>query len=540
MEHNENIHHNADNRTAFDTLAQKMFQAHCKSNLSMNLKAYVVLYSEAMDRNVEIAESFDKFLLQEEDARSKALEKLATDFADRESDTCFCMYTSELKKLMDDQRHFYEKKFLCRHTHLVAEKMRQTLMKYDKSMGKHCDGINADSLKKMHNAASQVAENSLKHLSALKYDQNLWAEAKIQLNDTIEMLQQHHVRANQLMTAQRKSEAGTMAQIFINADEIKVDMSKDGFLGRGGFGKVRVGFIKCYGVVAIKAISFCGSKREIERAEQKFIKEIELLHHANHDNIVRILGYTSWCDWMAILIEYMSGGSLRDLIFLKEKDDSFLVSEIPHSLCLRFCSDISNGVSYLHFAFYDQRMVHGDLKPSNVMLTSDLRCKVGDFGGADIATCTEFASSSTRLTKQSGEWTQGYIAPERLNNLQLRVSKAMDAYSVGMVFYVIMRRQSPSKDVDQNLKEILRYCGQFDSDSIIVTTIKKFIQKCTDRHSLQRPSMLTVRDELQTLLRKQDASDIVLAAADVLKALECPNASAHSSGFVSLTNQAQF
>ena len=51
---------------------------------------------------------------------------------------------------------------------------------------------------------------------------------------------------------------------------------------------------------------------------------------------------------------------------------------------------MSSGVSFRHFAFFDQRVVHGDLKPQNVLLTTKLRCKVKDFGGGDIATCTEF------------------------------------------------------------------------------------------------------------------------------------------------------
>jgi len=79
----------------------------------------------------------------------------------------------------------------------------------------------------------------------------------------------------------------------------------------------------------------------------------------------------------------MPGGCLGDLLLSKINEDQFLVPKISSLLRLRFCSDISRGVAYLHQAFFERRIVHGDLKPSNILLSSDLKCKVGDFGGAD-------------------------------------------------------------------------------------------------------------------------------------------------------------
>ena len=52
-----------------------------------------------------------------------------------------------------------------------------------------------------------------------------------------------------------------------------------------------------------------------------------------------------------------------------------------------------------------------------------------------------------------GQCTQGFIAPERLNNPQLLVSKAVDVYSVGMIFFMIFRRQNPSENIDRNAIE---------------------------------------------------------------------------------------
>ena len=95
---------------------------------------------------------------------------------------------------------------------------------------------------------------------------------------------------------------------------IKIDVTKRGILGRGGFSTVRVGYLKHYGTVAVKFNRCSGSEVEISNAEQKCIKEVSLLHHANHENILCFLGYTFEKESMAIITEYMPGGSLSALL----------------------------------------------------------------------------------------------------------------------------------------------------------------------------------------------------------------------------------
>jgi len=429
-------------------------QAHRESRLSWSLKSYVVMYSDAMKTCIDDVVTFEQFLYKEEEANTIVIEKLREDFADSQSESCFCVYTSELEKQIHEERKLFENKFLLKQTRLISQKMQQVIVKYnDKMKTSSSVGITQKELEKIHEKATQAAEDQLQVLPALAYDHNLWTETKAQFAHTISMLKEQHYQLNSLHLAHKKTASGNLANTKIEATMIKIDKSKMGLLGRGNYGTVRLGFIKHYGTVAVKAMRFCGSGLRIENAEKNFTKEIDLLHYANHDNIVRILGYTSWKDSMAIVMEYMLEGSLSDLLHSRKDREEFLVPDISlhESLRLRLCSDISHGVSYLHFAFSDQRMVHGDLKPSNILLSGDLRCKIGDFGGADIATCTEVQSSSSKKPKHKSQWTRGYIAPERMNNPQHRVSKAMDVYSVGMIFYVILRRQQPVEDIKQNL-----------------------------------------------------------------------------------------
>ena len=526
--------------------SKSFHHAYSDMHLSESLKRYVVLYNNAMETHLNDAETFEQFLHKEENANAQAVEKFLQDFSTRQDETCFnCTYTSALEKLINEERSLFESKFLLKQTRLISEKMHQVIEKYNSNMTSFATGVRLEELQKFHKKAVQAAEDQLQELPALNYDHNLWAETKTQFTNTILMLQQNHFKQNELLLAGKKVERGTasLADTKIEANTIKIDMNRKGLLGRGSYGKVRVGFIRYYGTVAVKATRFCGSGVEIESAEEKFIKEIDLLHHANHDHIVRIIGYTSWKDSMAIVMEYMLGGNLSTLLLHKAEGDEFFVSDIPESLRLRFCSDISSGVCYLHFAFSDQRVVHGDLKPSNILLSGDLRCKISDFGGANLATCTEYHSSSSGMLHYHGQCTQGFIAPERLNNPQLRLSKAVDVYSVGIMFFVIFRRQNPTKNIDRNTKEILRYCRNFDRTSVkssVIKTVKQLIQKCTDHNSQQRPDMLEVRDELQNLLSNQDSAEIVLEAVDVLRALKRLKYSINHSSFVCLADIENF
>ena len=85
-------------------------------------------------------------------------------------------------------------------------------------------------------------------------------------------------------------------------------------------------------------------------------KELELLLKANHENIVRVFGWSVWANSMGLIIEYMSGGSLRRLLLDVDVD-------LHMNLRLRMSSEIANGISFLHNISEKHRLVHGDLKP---------------------------------------------------------------------------------------------------------------------------------------------------------------------------------
>jgi len=104
-------------------------------------------------------------------------------------------------------------------------------------------------------------------------------------------------------------------------------------------------------------------------------------------------------------MECMSGGNLQLLLI----DDDVV---LRMNLRLGMSSEIANGISFLRNFSEEHRLVHGDLKPDNILLTSNLNCKIADFGGAKVVKYT--MSSTTETEATHGQMSKAYAAPELL------------------------------------------------------------------------------------------------------------------------------
>ncbi|CAK8681975.1 unnamed protein product [Clavelina lepadiformis] len=82
-------------------------------------------------------------------------------------------------------------------------------------------------------------------------------------------------------------------------------------------------------------------------------------------------------------MEYFPAGNLKVILL----DEDIVLGPL---LRARFGAEIANGLAFIHNLFDDKRLLHGDIKPENILLTEDLHCKIGDFGTAQLSnyTCT--------------------------------------------------------------------------------------------------------------------------------------------------------
>ncbi|KAL7166773.1 hypothetical protein ACSBR2_037451 [Camellia fascicularis] len=209
-------------------------------------------------------------------------------------------------------------------------------------------------------------------------------------------------------------------------------------IGEGGFGPVYKGQLSSGKDIAVKRLS-TSSKQGVD----EFKNEVILIAKLQHRNLVRLLGCCIHGEERMLVYEYMPNGSLDSFIFgVEKKSKSF-----TWSTRLDIIVGIARGILYLH---QDSRLriIHRDLKASNVLLDSEMNPKISDFG---LARAFGHDQSSTKTERVVG--TYGYMPPEyAIDGL---FSMKSDVFSFGVIILEIMsgkrNRMFHHSDHDLNL-----------------------------------------------------------------------------------------
>ncbi len=197
-------------------------------------------------------------------------------------------------------------------------------------------------------------------------------------------------------------------------------------LGRGGMGFVyRARQKKLDREVAVKVVA-----AEAERQDQfaqRFAREAQVLARLSHPNLVSIhdFGQDGPLGWL--VMEYVDGSSLRDLIHAGKLEPPEALALIPK---------ICDALQYAH----DQGVVHRDVKPANILVGRDGVVKIADFGLAKLIGIPSALVSLTGSREVLG--TFRYMAPEQLER-PLEVDHRADIYSLGVVFYEMLTGEIP-------------------------------------------------------------------------------------------------
>ncbi|RWR96280.1 Protein kinase domain-containing protein [Cinnamomum micranthum f. kanehirae] len=195
-------------------------------------------------------------------------------------------------------------------------------------------------------------------------------------------------------------------------------------IGEGGFGPVYKGLLYDGTIIAVKQLS-----SKSKQGNREFVNEIGMISALQHPNLVKLYGCCIEGNQLLLVYEYMENNSLARALFGLEEEQLKLDWPTRHHICV----GIARGLAYLHEESR-LKIVHRDIKATNVLLDKDLNPKISDFGMAKLDE-EENSHISTRIAG-----TIGYMAPEYA--LRGYLTDKADVYSFGIVALEIVSGKS--------------------------------------------------------------------------------------------------
>ncbi|XP_044982266.1 serine/threonine-protein kinase RIPK-like isoform X2 [Hordeum vulgare subsp. vulgare] len=232
-------------------------------------------------------------------------------------------------------------------------------------------------------------------------------------------------------------------------DELRTatrDFSNSNYVGEGGFGPVYKGYVNERlkpGVgaqaVAVKLLDLEGSQ-----GHKEWLAEIVLLGQLRHPHLVKLIGYCCEDEHRLLVYEFMARGSLEKHLYKSMPNStascffSGYTTSLPWSTRLKIAIGAAKGLAFLHDA--TKPIIYRDFKTSNILLDSNYKAKLSDFGLAKNGPDGDETHVSTRVMG-----TQGYAAPEYIMTGHLTTKS--DVYSFGVVLLELLTGR---KVVDKN------------------------------------------------------------------------------------------
>ncbi|XP_044967599.1 probable LRR receptor-like serine/threonine-protein kinase At1g56140 [Hordeum vulgare subsp. vulgare] len=279
------------------------------------------------------------------------------------------------------------------------------------------------------------------------------------------------------------------------------NFSPNNLLGQGGYGSVYKGKLTDGRFVAVKQLSEAS-----HQGKKEFATEIETISRVQHRNLVKLYGCCLEGNKPLLVYEYLENGSLDHALFGKEK------SSLDWPTRFEICVGVARGLAYLHEES-SIRVVHRDIKASNILLDANLNPKISDFGLAKL-----YDDQKTHVsTKVAG--TFGYLAPEYA--MRGHMTEKIDVFAFGVVVLETLAGRPNYSTEDENKIYIFEWVWElyennhpldmvdprleeFDSEEVLRAI--KVALLCTQGSPHQRPSMSRV---VAMLTGDVEAPDVV-------------------------------
>ncbi|KAI5076354.1 hypothetical protein GOP47_0008419 [Adiantum capillus-veneris] len=263
-----------------------------------------------------------------------------------------------------------------------------------------------------------------------------------------------------------KFSVGSVAAKRFSAQELfkaTQGYSEVNLLGQGGSSVVFKGVLEDGNSVAVKVLKDVGKGS----SHEAFLRETQILSRLKHRSLVRILGSVRNLDVQALVLEYMGNGSLETYLDMHRQHmsaDDYMILRGPFTYWEALSAvamDIAEALNYLHHD-YGEPIIHGDVKPSNILFDADLKPRLADFGLAKLVKREEGALTLSSSFKGS----IGYMAPEYA--YAARITTKVDVYGYGVVLLRMLTGLSPThSSLDgQTLHEWVKMKLPVDQDGI--------------------------------------------------------------------------
>ncbi|EXB77638.1 putative leucine-rich repeat receptor-like serine/threonine-protein kinase [Morus notabilis] len=272
-------------------------------------------------------------------------------------------------------------------------------------------------------------------------------------------------------------------------------------LGQGSFGPVYKATMATGEVVAVKVLA-----SDSKQGEREFQTEVSVLGRLHHRNLVNLVGYCVDKGQHMLVYEFMSNGSLANLLYGGE-DRGLNWDER-----LQIALDISHGIEYLHEGAVPP-VIHRDLKSANILLDGSMRAKVADFG---LSKEEVFDGRNSGL-----KGTYGYIDPMYITTSNFTMKS--DIYSFGVIIFELITAIHPH----QNLTEYINLASMSPDgvDEILdkqlaggcnieeVRNLASIGHRCLQKTPRRRPSIGEVSQAVLKIKQRRLAKEDTMSFA---------------------------
>ncbi|ESP01178.1 hypothetical protein LOTGIDRAFT_139776 [Lottia gigantea] len=260
---------------------------------------------------------------------------------------------------------------------------------------------------------------------------------------------------------------------FSKSPRAPTNWQKGQLLGTGAFGEV----YKCYDLdtgqeFAVKMVQLGNLNAETSKEVRALENELQLLRNFQHERIVQYFGCQNEATILSIFIEYMPGGSVKDLIHD--------IGSLQESIVKKYTRQMLLGLAYLH----KNVIVHRDIKAANVLRDTQGNVKLGDFGASKRL---QTIRNSTGLKTAVG--TPHWMAPEVINGEGY--GRKADIWSVGCSIVEMLSTKPPFYEYEPfaAMFQIVQ-CKhpKYELPPTVSNLAKEFLAHTFQRTQIDRPS----------------------------------------------------